>query len=185
MAVPFGFSVGDCIGGIKLLKDVVGAFNDTKGAQASYLELSQELASLQSALEGIRLMGNGLGQEKQYEAVLDVAKSCQQCVDRFVAGVSKFKDLLTVPESSRWSSSTFKRNIQKIEWSLCKKSDVDQFRKEVQTHTATILSLQSTFMRYNDSRDLLSSTDKNSVHRQPTTKISLIGYTKPSHSKGS
>src|SRR5277367_2061330 len=153
MAAPFGFSVGDCIAGIKLLKDVVGAFNETRGAQASYQELSQELASLQSALEGIRDMKYGPEQEKQYETIVDAAKGCQQCLDRFVTRVSKFKDLLTVPEASRWSSA-LKRNIQNIEWALCRKSDVDQFRKEVQTYKATILSLQATFMRYGHSHEI-------------------------------
>jgi hypothetical protein len=154
MAAPFGFSVGDCIAGIKLLKDVVGAFNETRGAQASYQELSQELASLQSALGGIRDMKYGPEQEKQYETIVDAAKGCQQCLDHFVTRVSKFKDLLAVPEASRWSSSAFKRNIQKIEWSLCRTSDVDQFRKEVQTHKVTILSVQATFMRYGHSHEI-------------------------------
>jgi hypothetical protein len=147
MAAPFGFSVGDFIAGIGVLRDVIGAFSDTKGARTSYKEVVQELSSLQSSLEGIQALKCDPGQEDQYAAVTDAVERCQQCIKRFVERMSKFKDILSAPGASQWPSSNFKRSVQKIEWSLCRKSDVEQFRKEVQIHKAAILSLQASLLR--------------------------------------
>ena len=147
MAAPFGFSFGDFIAAIGVLRDVIGAFSDTKGARASYVEVVQELSSLRSALEGIQTLKCDSDQQDQYSAVIEAVERCQQCIGRFVERMSKFRDILSVPGHSKWSPSNFKRSVQKIEWSLCRKSDVEQFRKEVQIHKAAILSLQSTLLR--------------------------------------
>jgi hypothetical protein len=148
MAAPFGFSFGDFIAGICLLKDVVAAFSDTKGARASYQELSRELSSLQSALEGIRDQTYDQSHPHHGVAITEALERCQRCIDEFVKRLSKSKSILASSGSSKWSRSSFERHIRKIEWAVCKQTDVHQFRKEIQIHKMAILSLQTTLLRY-------------------------------------
>jgi hypothetical protein len=51
MPVPFGFSVGDFIAGIKLLKNAVDSLSDARGATVDYSELRKTLDSLDKALD--------------------------------------------------------------------------------------------------------------------------------------
>jgi hypothetical protein len=148
MPVPFGVGVGDFIAGINLLKEVLGAFSETKGARASYRQVVHELSSLQSALEGIRdFEYEANNQAFQYAPIIDAVNTCQQCVGRFLRQVTKFQDTLSVPGSPGWSLSSLKSQLRKVEWALCKKSDIEQFRKDIQIHQNAILSLQSTLLR--------------------------------------
>ncbi len=50
MAVPFGFSAGDFIAALKVVKDVIDALHDSGGAGAEYRELIDELYLLETAL---------------------------------------------------------------------------------------------------------------------------------------
>jgi hypothetical protein len=79
--------------------------------------------------------------------MLEAVKGCQKCIEAFLERISSFKNMLAEPRGSRWSSVTFKKSLQKVEWALCKKWDIEQFRKEVQIHKVAILSLQSTMLR--------------------------------------
>jgi hypothetical protein len=148
MAAPFGFSFGDFIAGICLLKDAVGAFSDTKGARASYQALSLELDSLQSALEGIGDQAYDMAHPRQRLAIDEALERCQRCTNEFVKRISKSKSILTSSGGSKWSRSAFERHIRKIEWAMCRQADVDQFRKEIQIHKMAILTLQTTLLRY-------------------------------------
>lgn len=147
MPIPFGVGVGDFIAGIGLLKEVLVAFSDTKGARASFREVAQELSSLQSALESIRDLEYETKQAYRYVPIIDAVNKCQQCLGRFLRQVSKFRDLLAVPGTHGWSISSLRTQLHKVEWSLCKKSDIEQFRKEIQVHQAAISSLQSALLR--------------------------------------
>lgn len=147
MPIPFGVGIGDFIAGIGLLKEALGAFSDTKGARASFREVAQELSSLQSALENIRGVEYKTNQEYLYAPIIDAVNKCQHCVGRFLRQVSKFRDTLAVPGTPGWSISSLRNQLHKIEWALCKKSDIEQFRKEIQVHQAAILSLQSALLR--------------------------------------
>jgi hypothetical protein len=51
MPVPFGFSAGDFIAGIKLLKDAFKALSDTRGATENYSKLIETLDSLEKILD--------------------------------------------------------------------------------------------------------------------------------------
>lgn len=50
MAVPFGFSVGDCISVCALIKDAIRALDSGCGSAAEYQEVIRELWALDRAL---------------------------------------------------------------------------------------------------------------------------------------
>jgi hypothetical protein len=143
----FGFSIGDFIAGIGLLKDVIGAFSDTRGARKSYKDVTRELSSLQIALKGIEKLVVDPDLQSQHAALMEALDGCAMCIEAFLLRISKFKRLVEDNDASKWSSNSFKKNVQKIEWALGKKWDVEKFRKEIQVHTAAVVSLQSTLLR--------------------------------------
>ena len=53
MAAGFGFSVGDLIAGIRVFKESIEAFSNTKGASADFITLVNEISTLQDGLEAI------------------------------------------------------------------------------------------------------------------------------------
>lgn len=133
MSVGFGFSIGDLITSLKIIKDSIEAVKDTKGASADYAALSTEIASLQDAFEAIEdlpLARNG--SEKQRIAISRAVGACQQCIDDFSSSISKYQPHLN-PLATGLASS-----YRKIKWALCRKEDVAMFRTKLERHTSSI-----------------------------------------------
>ena len=139
--MSFGWSVGDVIAGVTVLIEVYQALDTSRGSKTAYAELIRELSSLQNALGGIEKFG---AQELLDKAVLN----CQKCINGFVERIKKFKGIDKDYGASRWSLDTFKKSVRAVEWSMCKKSEINDFRKAVLFHTAAILSLQISALRY-------------------------------------
>src|SRR2546429_7655607 len=110
MAVPFGFSVGDFIAAIRVLKDTIDALGDTKGASADYRELQPELPSLQNGLKAIQGLTLNDSQRNSFAAVEEAFKDFQKYVDSFLVKISKYEDLQEQKTKS-WSLDTFKQNL--------------------------------------------------------------------------
>jgi hypothetical protein len=138
--MSFGWSVGDVIAGIDVLIRVFKALDDAKGGKAAYSELARELSSLQNALDGI-------GKYGLHSSMEQALGNCQQCIDTFVTRMKKFKNMDKDSGGSRWSPDKFMKNVRAVEWAMCKKLEVDGFRKAVLFHTAAILSLQISALR--------------------------------------
>jgi len=62
--------------------------------------------------------------------------------------MKKFRGMDQNQESSKWSLEAFKKNVRAVEWKLCKKGEIESLRKSVVLHTASILSLQISNLRY-------------------------------------
>jgi len=150
--MSLGWSVRDIFAGIGVLIHVFEALDNSKGAKASYAELIRELASFQSALDGIERSGLSTVQASlpasTQTVVEDVVQRCQGCIDIFVSRIEKFKGVDINQCGSKWSLEIFKKNVKAVEWAMCKKGEIDEFRKAVLSHTAAILSLQITILRY-------------------------------------
>jgi hypothetical protein len=133
MPVPFDFSVGDFIAGIKLLKNAVDSLSDARGATVDYAELRKTLVSLDKALDA----ANQLTAPEHRAAVDAEVAGCKSCVKMFLSDFAKFELLRT--GFANTSKLTFA--FRKLQWSLCKKEDVQRFKEHLQTHT-TALQLQ-------------------------------------------
>ena len=143
MAVPaFGFSFSDFVAGIQLVKDVITALNDTVGAKVQYRRLINELLTLERALTEVRGLQVQDSQASQKIALEQAAFQCQESIEDFLKRSAKFKAPLGVlTTSSKWS---WRANLHKIQWALCKENEVDKLRATITGHTSTINILLAT-----------------------------------------
>lgn len=139
MSVGVGFSVGDLVTSLKIIKDSVEAIKDTKGASGDYANLVTEIACLQDAIGAIdaQLLRNG--SEKQQAAMDRAIGACQSCIEDFCESISKYQPHLQ--PKAKGLISTYR----KIKWALCKKEDVALFRSKLERHTSSINMLLLTF----------------------------------------
>lgn len=94
MAVPFGFSVGDLIAGMGLIKSSIEAFSSTRGATKEHKLLSKTLSRLCDVLEEVRAVETDLVHDaRQREALRQAVINCQGCVDDFLERMTKYKCL--------------------------------------------------------------------------------------------
>lgn len=140
MAVGFGFSMGDLVTGLQVIKDSIAAVKDGKGASAHYAGLLTEIECLQDALEGIEELRLDLnGSAKQRGAIDRAVAACRKCIDDFIASIVKYQPHLQL-NTSGWVS-----NYRKIKWAVCRKDDVTEFRAQLERHASTIHMLLITF----------------------------------------
>ncbi|KAL8654560.1 MAG: hypothetical protein Q9210_001432 [Variospora velana] len=143
MSAGFGFSVGDLVLGLKLIKQSIEALEDTKGSSADYQALSLEIDSLKDGLEAVEdlRLDERLGpKSKACIAVHDAVSRCQRCIDVFLSTITKYQPWLRTIEPS---GSSWKANMKKIQWALCKKDDVSRFRAQLERHSSSISMLLS------------------------------------------
>jgi hypothetical protein len=134
MAVPFGFSIGDFIAGIKLLKTGLDSLSDTRGAKADYLELRRTLGALDKVLNETNQLTTA-----QHQAAVEEVAVCKDCIEKFLVEFKKFELL----ECGPVNASKLRFALRKLQWSLCKKDDVRVFKDHLDTHV-NALQLQLT-----------------------------------------
>lgn len=140
MAVGFGFSVGDLVTSLKLIKDSIEAVKDTKGAATDYAQLLAEISCLRDGFEAIEDLDLvHKGSHKQQTAINGAIGACQKCIDDFFTSISKYQTHL------HSNASGFTSNYRKIKWALCRKDDVATFRAQLERHTSSINMLLITF----------------------------------------
>lgn len=135
MAAPgFGFSAGDFISGISLVKKLIRSLNDTAGSRASYRQLISELLNLDDALGQIKDLHANPAQATQMLALQQIAAKGQLSIETFLNKKSKFNESLGLqPSASVWKS-----NLHKIQWALCKDGAIDELRQEIAAHTTAL-----------------------------------------------
>ncbi|KAF2827955.1 hypothetical protein CC86DRAFT_404988 [Ophiobolus disseminans] len=157
MAVPFGFSVGDFIAGIKLLKRGFHALSDARGAKADYLELRKTLDTLDEALDA----ATRLTTPENRAAVEAEVVGCKRCIKTFLSDFSKFELLRSGPANA--NKLTFA--LRKLQWSLCKNEDVQRFKEHLETHTTSlqlrfaVLNLDSQFQALKMAKQSTKNTE--------------------------
>lgn len=141
MSAGFGFSVGDLVLGLKLIKQSVEALQDTKGSSAHYQIFCHELDSLKDGLEAVEELSleQRLGpKSKPCIAIQQAVERCRRCIDVFLTTITKYQPWLRTNKSS---GSAWKANLKKIQWALCKKDDVNRFRAQLERHASSISML--------------------------------------------
>ncbi|KAL8740270.1 MAG: hypothetical protein Q9190_007005 [Brigantiaea leucoxantha] len=153
MSAGFGFSVGDVIAGLRLIKQSIEALQDSKGSSADCEALDHEIDSLKDSLEAVDdlHLDERLGaSSKQSIAVREAIERCWRCIDQFLSVTAGYRQWLRgkVPSHLAW-----KANLKKIQWALCKKDDVKKFRAQLERHSSSInmllvtLQVQQSFER--------------------------------------
>lgn len=134
MLPPFGFSVGDFVSGINLIRELIKALEDSAGSSAEYRDLIKQLYILERALLEVKHLGIDESQQSQGIALRQAATQCQQVIDEFLQKIRKFQPALR----TGGSTSSWKDGLRKVEWALYKKEDVQNFRAQLTGHTASI-----------------------------------------------
>ncbi|MCJ1341108.1 hypothetical protein MMC09_006404 [Bachmanniomyces sp. S44760] len=133
MSVGFGFSVGDFIAAVNLIRISIEAVQDSKGATNSFRSLLDELQSLESGLEAIDELCDLEVGSKRHAAITHAVVQCQACIEDFLARTAKYQKWIRPGAPMGWQSS-----LRKIQWALCKKADIDDFRMQLERHASTI-----------------------------------------------
>lgn len=140
MSVGFGFSVGDFIAGIQLVRDVITSLQASGGSSLEYQALASELFSLERALLEVKSLKYSENQSGQLDALKVAATQCQHTIDRFMTKIQKYQPSLTALGSgSKWRDS-----LRKVQWALCKKEDIAMFQAEISGHAVSINLLIAT-----------------------------------------
>lgn len=137
MATPvFGFSVGDFVAGVSLVKKLIRSLNDAAGSRAAYRKLITELLNLEDSLTEIAKLQLGPAHEPQKLVLQRIAKQCEISIDTFLLKNAKFNHTLGTQPSL--TPPTWRTNLHKIQWALCRDTAVDNLRTEIAGHTATL-----------------------------------------------
>ena len=126
MAVPFGFSAGDFIAGIKLLKNVFEAFSDSRGARVDYIALRETPEALEKAFDA----ASHIPAPNTRPIVVEQIAKCQECTKKFLRHFAKFDLLKSGPKDK----SKIEYAFRKLQWALCTEDDVRKFREHLGTH---------------------------------------------------
>ena len=140
MAVPFGFSAGDFIATINLVKDIIAALDNTSGSKPAYQRLRAELVAFDDALIKVQCLEVDPAQSPQKVALGMVAAQCCDAINRFLNKNSKFQKTLgqAAQPGPRRRISRWRTGLHKLQWALMKEDSVDSLRAEVAGHAATI-----------------------------------------------
>ena len=173
MAVGFGFSVSDICMGLKIIKDSIGALNETKGATADYAKLLTEVQSLQDGLAAVQdLQEAGVLSDKQDAALNRAISACQENIQEFLITISKYQPYL------RNDASGMVSKFRKVQWALCRKEDIAKFREQVARQASSISMLIITFQATQKLDSTSSSTGQSTIAKvgqsQDTQMIDML-----------
>jgi hypothetical protein len=158
MPVGFGFSIGDVISGLQLLRNSIEAVNNVNGSSADYASLIAELESLDTALQAaLEVTSEQLPNEEQQhqqKAISSAVKACQKCMDDFLIRIAQYQKHLK-RGSRGWGSC-----YMKIKWALCKQEDIAKLRAMLGSHTNSINVLLALY-RTKEMSDLAKSLQQN------------------------
>ena len=167
MSVGFGFSAGDFIAALNLVRDVVDALQASSTARTEYRELLRQLYSLEAALQQVNRLelddtddgGSSLGRNSEIVALRQTAAQCQRTIDDFFVRIKSYQPYLTADGSMQKPTSRWKARWKKVQWTLCRKDDVAKLQADLIGHTESINLLLTTLQMYGS---LQGSIDCNS-----------------------
>jgi hypothetical protein len=96
MPLGFGFSVGDFIAGISLIRGLIKALEDGAGSGQEYRDLIRELYSLERALVEIKHLKVDNSLQFQKNAIEQAACQCQETISTFLTKFGKFHGSLSL-----------------------------------------------------------------------------------------
>jgi hypothetical protein len=146
MTVPFGFSVGDFVTGIGLVRNIIDALQTSSSSRGRYQGLLSELFTLERALLEVKKLSfddeqvteaKKLDVEALLGALHRTAVQCQDSIDKLFANVRKHEGHLTV----NGSGSKWKDALRKLQWSLLTDKDLEESRAEIRGHSSSITML--------------------------------------------
>jgi hypothetical protein len=148
MVFPLGISVRDFFLGINLILECVKAADDVKGARTNYQQLISTLDSILSALKAIIDLDLQNLPISQHQAIEVATDKCRMCTNSFLRSIDKYGSLKALSSPARWSLSSMKTGLCKLNWSLRMKGDVSRFQFNATSHLNSIQVLLTTLIMY-------------------------------------
>ncbi|KAN0089507.1 hypothetical protein V8E51_019767 [Hyaloscypha variabilis] len=164
MSAGFGFSVGDFIAGIQLVRDVITSLQASSGSSSAYKALIMELFSLERALLEVKALKRFNHTPDQVDALKCAASQCQLTIDRFMTKVQKYQPSL----NAQGSGSKRRDSLRKVQWALCKKEDVASFKAEISGH-AIAINLPIATAQFNATTSLTNRSERRHEEHQEAT----------------
>ena len=143
MSVGFGFSIGDFIAAIQLVKTVIDALSTSSHSSVELQELLRQLQSLEIALREVKTLQVDESLFAEILALKQSAAQCQLTINEFLRKTESYQPHLL--QSSKVLNSSWK----KVKWALCKSKDVNRFKVDLLTHTESIQLLLATIQMKN------------------------------------
>lgn len=148
--MSFGFSAGDFVAGLSLLKSVIDALNGTFGAKAEYRGLIAQLYSLERALVAIKEIEVHEA-SREYDATQQAVRGCRECIDKFILKIASYQSLTA-------GSSSIRDQVRKITWAQCRKEDLHKFKEDLSIYVSAINVLLSTLqLAYSKQASLMTA----------------------------
>src|ERR1700743_3646958 len=145
MPVGFGFSAGDFVSGVLLVKDLIKGLDDVSGSSAEYQALRGELRALETALELASNLSSDSWGTAHRQALDACIQACHGIIHAFLFRTAKFDAALTGPGGASQSNvaavSLWKVALRKVQWALLKKEDVLRVRLELSAQVTVLNTL--------------------------------------------
>ncbi|KAL8893605.1 MAG: hypothetical protein Q9192_005105 [Flavoplaca navasiana] len=123
MTPAFGFSVGDFINTINLIRKISKALKETGGAASEYQDAVVELTGLQRALQHLETLQPTQDNAGQVNAIRGMALACKVPLQDFMTKLDKYEESLGpwahgsslggLGRKTRWAVS-FSKEVEKL-----------------------------------------------------------------------
>jgi hypothetical protein len=150
VSVGFGFSVGDFVAALGLVRDVIDALQDSGTARIKYRQLLRQLYSLETALQQVNRLElddvealDGVDRSAELAALREAAAQCQRSIEDFFKRIHPYKPYLTDEGATR-SLPNWKSALRKVRWAVCHKEDMSRVQVDLMGHTESINLLLAT-----------------------------------------
>jgi hypothetical protein len=134
MSAGFGFSVGDFIAAINLLRQVGNALKDNGGARDDYLKTITKLEVTKAILSCIKNFENSDKDLATVHAIHSLASLIQNDVERFLSKIEKYQSPLGNVKAKRFGSGT----VAKIRWSQSVAGEVRRLYQDLDGKTDSL-----------------------------------------------
>lgn len=131
------FSIGDFLGAVSLLRDLIDAIQDGGETSREQMELIAELRRLESAILQVEAHHVDVASRAQRIALAQAAHACQHSVNDFLLNVRERQGEL----SSNTSRTTGEDVSPSLRWNLATGEDLAAFRSRVSAHVQSIQTL--------------------------------------------
>lgn len=142
--MPVGFtfgSVGDILSLCIIIKDLVKALDESRGASQEYQEIIRELWALDRALLEVELLWRTCEETVELNALRVTARrmadQCRRSVEVFLDKVKKYGPSLR----EGGTGSLIRDATMKIRWQVAHSDEVTKFRAEINAHCSAISML--------------------------------------------
>ncbi|KAL3442238.1 hypothetical protein BJX65DRAFT_287194 [Aspergillus insuetus] len=140
MTIGFSISLGDCIAGGKLVKDVAESLGSSRKAEEEIDALILTIKSLEPLLRKAQALRTEQIWEGELEDYMTVATNIENLLAGFVKKIAKFKGTMTV-EDSNWAER-LGTAFRKLEWTFLKPL-VQDFKSDLNTQMSIMNAISS------------------------------------------